>query len=517
MRRLNTALTVAILAYSVIVSIGYAVSSGAWGPYIHDENQFMASAFLVAQYGLHPYHDFPYFHMPNLVYLYAPFFLVPYSYMLARLFVGTCALGICLAIFLTARSLFTGHDKLSSLILPISSFALLIHSPLYHFASSYVWNHTPSTLCAVLAFLLHCQAIRSNKPSRYFFISGVSLGMAIGIRLSFAPLVLPFLLAVVIFRTGTIRDKGLHAMVFAIGGLLANLPALYFFFTTYDNFVFGNLGYAKLNTIYRQEMLFSGPMTVAGKVKDLMGSVFAKPGELLILVVTLYNFVLFGIDAMRSGTRPRFEIVFLLLLLPFAYVGCMAPTPTWYPYFFAPIPFLILLSLYTLSNLRCSAFSEAAGLLLVVAAAIALIYGTPLRNDAMVRGLMRPGSWTPILLHNEAENIRAYVDLRSGQGPVLTLSPLYVIESGLPIYKEFVTGPFAWRVSHLLSEEEAANRGLPLRSRINAFIEEKRPRAILTGKEEQKELEIALISEAQKLGYQPTETAGGAVIWLSPE
>ena len=513
MRRVNTALTVAILAYSVIVSIWYPVS----GPIDHDEHQFMASAFMVAQYGLHPYQDFAYFHMPNLVYLYAPFFLIPYSFMLARLFVGICAFGICLTIFLTARSLFAGQDKLNSLILPVSSAALLIHSPLFHYASSYVWNHTPSTICAVLAFLLHCQAIRGKKPLTYFFISGVSLGMAIGIRLSFAPLVVPFLLAVVVFRAGTVRDKGLNAMAFAVGGLLANLPAVYFFFTSYEDFLFGNLGYAKLNTIYRQEMSFPGPMTFAGKVKDLKNSVFAKPAELLILVVTLYSLVLFGIDAMRSAARPRFEIVFLLLLLPFVYVGCMAPTPTWYQYYFAPVPFLILLSLYTLSNLRCPAFSEAAGLLLVVAAVIAFIYGSPLKSGSMVRGLMRPESWTPIRLQREAENIRAYVDSRGGEGAVLTLSPLYAIEWGLPIYKEFVTGPFAWRVSHLLSEEEAANRGLPLRSRIKSFLEEKRPRAILTGKEKEQQLEIPLIRGAQQLGYQPIVTPTGVIIWLSPK
>jgi hypothetical protein len=251
-------------------------------------------------------------------------------------------------------------------------------------------------------------------------------------------------------------------------------------------------------------------------VNYVRNAVFAKPGELLILVVTLYSLVLWGIDAMRSAARPRFEIVFLLLMLPFVYLGSMAPTPVWYQYYFAPVPFLILLSLYTLSNLRCSAFSEAAGLFLAVAASIAFIYGSPLKSDTMVRGFMRPESWTPIHLQREAQNIRAYVDARSGEGAVLTLSPLYAIESGLPIYKEFVTGPWAWSVSHLLSEEEAANRGLPLRSRIKSFLEEKRPRAILTGKEEER-LEIPLIRGAQQLGYQSIVTPTGVVIWLPPE
>jgi hypothetical protein len=512
MKRVNIALTVAILAYAVIVCMWFPLS----GPVEHDEYQFIASAFLVARCGLQPYRDFAYFHMPNLVYLYTPFFLIPYSFMLARLFSGVCALGIWLMIFLTARSLFAGQDKLSSLILPVASVALLMHSPLFQNAASLAWNHTPSTLFAVLAFLLHCQAIRSNKSLPYFFMSGVSLGMAIGIRLSFAPLAVPFLLAIVVFRVGAAKGRGLNVMAFAAGGLLANLPAVYFFFTSYEDFLFGNLGYAKLNTIYRQETSFRRAMTFAGKVKYIMGSVFVKPGDLLILVVTLYSLVLFRIDTIRSGARPRFEIVFLMLLLPFVYIGCMAPTPSWYQYYFAAVPFLILLSLYTLSNFRSSAFSEAAGLLFLVAAIIAFIYGSPLTSGSMVHGLVRPESWTPIRLHREAENIRAYIDSRSGEGAILTLFPLYAIESGLTVYKEFATGRFAWRVSHLLSEEEAANRGLPLQSRIKSFLEEKRPRAILTGKEKE-QLEAPIIRGAQQLGYQRIVTPTGIVIWLSPE
>ncbi|MFM7173516.1 MAG: hypothetical protein ACKO4U_10840, partial [Caldilinea sp.] len=37
----------------------------------HDEHQFVASAAVIAHYGLLPYRDFPYFHVPNLSFLYA--------------------------------------------------------------------------------------------------------------------------------------------------------------------------------------------------------------------------------------------------------------------------------------------------------------------------------------------------------------------------------------------------------------------------------------------------------------
>jgi hypothetical protein len=520
----DTALTAAMLAYSTIVVVWSAVS----GPLgiNHDEHQFMASAFMVARCGLHPYQDFAYFHMPNLVYLYAPFFFTSHPFLGARLFAGICAVGIGLTTFLIARALFAGHGTMSRLLVPIASTTLLMHSPLFHDASSHVWNHTPATLFALLAFLLHCQAIRGERPFRYFCMSGMSLGMAVGIRSLLAPLVIPFLLAMVVFRADTVRDKGLHVLVFVAGGLLANGPAVYFLFTSYEDFLFGNLGYATLSTTYWQKRSWQIAMTFVGKLFFLKDRIFVQPGELPILVVTVYSLVLFGIEQVRTPTRPRFELVFLLLSVPFVFFGAMAPTPSWSQYYFTSVVFLLWLSLYMLSHLRRAAFSEAAALLLVTAALISFVYAPlPLRRYAMVRDLMRPASWMPMRLDQEAERIRAYVDSGSGEGAVLTLSPLWGIESGLPIYKEFVTGPFGYRVSHLLSEEEAAKRGLPGLSGIKSFIEANHPRAILTGQDEE-HLERPLIRAAEELGYYPIVTSMGratsgrgwtVVIWLPPE
>ena len=40
----------------------------------HDENQFVASAYLFSTDWLLPYVDYPYFHMPNLIFIYAVLF-----------------------------------------------------------------------------------------------------------------------------------------------------------------------------------------------------------------------------------------------------------------------------------------------------------------------------------------------------------------------------------------------------------------------------------------------------------
>ncbi len=511
-RLISTATTIGILTYSAIVCLWWCVSGGIW----NDEHQFMASAFMVAEYGLHPYKDFAYFHMPNLVYLYTPFFFTSHPFMLARLFVGICGLAISLTIFLYARSRMTSHGKLISLVVPICITGLLIHSSLFGHGLECVWNHTPATLCAILSFLLHCHAIRNKKPST-FFLSGLSLGMAIGIRLSFAPLIIPFVLAIAVFLPATFKTKGLYSLAFLAGGFVSNLPAIFFLYTSLDDFLFGNLAYPKLNTLYREEMLYPIAMDLFGKIKYLLKEISAQPSDVLVLVVTLYSLVLFIIHRIRSRERPNFEMMFLLVCLPFLYYGCIVPTPSWPQYYFVLMPFFMLLTIHALSGLRREAFSEASVVLLVVVAIVSFIYGSPLVKGSAIRSLTKPELLPPIQLHKEAGVIKSLIDSKGEKGRVLTLSPIYAVESHLPIYEEFVTGPFAWRVSYLLSYEEATAKRLPLSTTIKSFLNERPPSAILTGKEYNKDLEIQLIKAAKELGYRPVMTPTRVAVWLPSE
>lgn len=510
-RLANIVIAITVLSYAVLVSLSYCVS----GPLSHDEHQFMASAFMVTVYGLHPYQDFAYFHMPNLVYLYAPFFFTPFPFILARLFVGLCGFGICLMIFLYARSLLSEHDKLVSLIVPVCITILILHTSLYKLASSHVWNHTPSTFFALLAFLVHCQGIRRVRPVKIFLFSGMSLGMAIGIRLSFAPLIIPFIV-VIMFSNTTFKMKKLQMLAFCAGCLLTNLAAIFFFFTSCQDFWFGNFSYAKLNTLYREEMFYSRRMTLVGKLKYLIYILIRIPSEYLAMLACLYSLILFIIDKIWIPGRPKFELLFILLSFPFLLLGCFAPTPSWHQYYFVLIPFFMLLGLYALSDCQDKSFSKVIILPYVFLAAITIFYTCFLTPNFLFNTFTNIKSLAPIKLQRESKILRGYIYSKEREGRVLTLFPLYVVNSKLPIYEEFVTGPFAWRVSHLLSEEKATDRGLPIRSRITSFVKEKRPRAILTGNEI-KELEIPLNSAAQSLGYYKTRTPSGIVVWLSDE
>jgi len=535
MKFLHVLIATVVLAYAFMLSLWFALT----GSIDHDEHLFMSGASLMANEGLLPYRDFAYFHMPNLAYVYALFSHCSQPFLLARIFVGLCAGGICAAIYLAAFKATAGRDKICRLVIPAASVAILVFSPLFKYATAHAWNHTPATLFAILAVLLHIRAIRGANYPLYFLLSGAALGMALGIRLSYAPLIFPFLLvgwsglapwpgrqaasgkrveANTFHQRSRLYRPILGITMFALGGLLANLPSLYFFFAHHENFMFGNLGYAELNTLYRKEMNFAGPMTLAGKFEAMKTFVYAPPSHVSLLVLTLVNVVVVVIDSIRSTKWPRYEVLFSLLLLPFVFWGVLAPSPAWYQYFFATIPFLILFNVMAVSSLHSGNLVRTSSVLVVVAAIISFGYVKPLGNIPAINKWLKPETCYPAQLYQEAKGIRDVIESGGGNGAVLTLSPLYITESGLPIFKEFAMGPFAWRTSHLIPEEDAVRLGLPLRSQIKDFINENQPRAILTGKEYlDPKLEDPIVKAAQELGYQRREGPKGAVVWLRAE
>ncbi|MCK5359199.1 MAG: hypothetical protein KAJ95_01160, partial [Gammaproteobacteria bacterium] len=136
--------------------------------------------------------------------------------------------------------------------------------------------------------------------------------------------------------------------------------------------------------------------------------------------------------------------------------------------------------------------------------------------NPILRVITKTESIIPIKVNDQSEILRNYVDSKQEKGKVLTLSPIFAVNAKLPIFEEFVTGPFAWRVSHLLSEEVALSRGLPIRSKIKVFVQQNMPSVILTGKEKIR-LERPLISAARELGYKKVKTPSKITLWLSPD
>src|SRR5436309_2565429 len=108
-----------------------------------------------------------------------------------------------------------------------------------------------------------------------------------------------------------------------------------------------------------------------------------------------------------------------------------------------------------------------------------------------------PQQWVPSRVHEIGRTLCA-----STNGQVLTLLPLFPLEGNAPIYKEFATGPFAWRVAPYVAEPVQRTVGLVDDAHLESYLEPVPPAAILTGGETAA-LEQPLNDYARKHHYRP--------------
>jgi hypothetical protein len=125
------------------------------------------------------------------------------------------------------------------------------------------------------------------------------------------------------------------------------------------------------------------------------------------------------------------------------------------------------------------------------------------------RSLTSPKQWPVFKVHNQGMAIRR----RAGPGPILTLAPIFVLEGGATIYKEFATGPFAWRASPFVQEEKEARYDLVDAEDLAEFLLPHPPSAILTGNENAA-LERPLIEYARAHGYRAEMLQERNVLWV---
>lgn len=191
------------------------------------------------------------------------------------------------------------------------------------------------------------------------------------------------------------------------------------------------------------------------------------------------------------------------LLVVVSLLTAFTPRPLFPQYFAMPIPFLLTLmaALYAqmAQPLRRTMLQAAA-----IAAVLLTISVLP-RHTGSLRGARQPDvRWAGVEALEVSRHIRANVSSAGSPAKVATLSPVYAIETGLPIYPELATGSFVYRIGDLLSAKERARYHATSVSTIHELLDADPPAAILIGDEG--DLELPLLDYAQSRGYTPIET-----------
>lgn len=475
----------------------------------HDEHQFVASGVLLSREFLLPYRDYPYFHMPNLVFMYGiPFKFTSYKLLTARLFSTICGWLTLILIFFPTTRIFSDYGYLTRFLMASGSAVLLLLNPIFRYTTGLAWNHDSSMLFSLLAFVFFSHGLREGKSKKGAFLGGLFLGLGIGTRLSFIFAILLFLI-IFLITPNLVRGtrKGLLVLLFGWGVMLALIPTLVLFTLAPGQFIFGNIFYPFLNTRWCLSIGYTKAMTFLGKLVYVKNLILFPPNFLLL------GGAIFTLLLLRSGGREKRdnfpEVPFLWMLIIFLSLSALLPTPSWPQYFYAPIPFLLLAlaqgirDLYTKKGVRWG-FGVFAFLTI-----LSLGYG--FYTFRYLPGLLSPKQWVPIKIHREGEEIRKLI---GREGVVLTLAPLFPLESGLDIYRELATGPFAWRIGSLLSEKERKEMKVISKENLEVSLNLKPPQAILVGYEGI--LEKPLVNYALRNEYRKLNLGKGKSLWLPP-
>jgi hypothetical protein len=482
-----------ILALLVSRSVSAVIS--------HDENQFISTGQFLADHGLLPYVDYPYTHMPYAVAIYAVTASVTsYDYLAGRLLTSVVWLLCFLVIVSLTRivrdrpaSPFAEPPPVPELLWEFALVLALLYHPVAAYVLSPALNHSFATFFSLLALLFFVRASRLDTFSyRDPLHSGIAVSLAAWTRFNYASLLLilfvVWLLHSLVFRASR-PVKTVSRYI--LGVLVAAVPVLALLIAAPAHFYYGNLVYIRLNTIYYEGLLYRSGMDLIPKFRGFLLGVSQRPIDWLLYGALV---VLSVLSLIRVIRRPSLLDLGLFATAGFSFVlwlTAYAPTPALTQYFFAPLPFMLVLFAWGMLELR--RFVPRTYLVSLPVLLLAIYTSTHLQNPiSELARLSQPSSWTPIEVHDFSVSLRQYVP----PGAVLSLLPMVPLEAGYDAYPFAATGPFSWRTSLLLTAPRRAQYGVTSPNELPAVLAAAPPAAILTG------------FEAPNAGFQRQDLGG---------
>jgi hypothetical protein len=289
--------------------------------------------------------------------------------------------------------------------------------------------------------------------------------------------------------------------------LAAAVPALALLVLAPAGFYFTNIVYTRLNTIYYQELLFRSNMDLPAKVTGFLSHLLSSPIDIILYSLMAISGISSFIYYLRRRSSADLNKLALASFSFTLFLTAFAPTPTQQQYFFAPLPFMvILLAVFVYEFYQKNKWGIYMAIPVVL---LALNPGLKISNPLPELGyLSDPSQWTPLQVHEFGNEIHQYVP----KGRILTLIPMIPLEAGYDIYPFTTTGPFIWRTSLLLTSQRRARYGVISPEELRGILIHDPPDGILTGfespyngfsRDDPGTLETPLIDYAKENGYKP--------------
>jgi hypothetical protein len=451
-------------------------------PMAGDEQMGCAAGYQLSK-GLLVYRDFPYAtQLPYYPLFCAVLFKLSgttYYLLTARLFSVLFDILIIFCIVSIFRKIF-GQYTISGTLLGLVGAALFVFNPFVGLLCGLGWNHDLVLFCIVLSFRLFL-GIDSNGKSDLLRIAAIAslLTIAVWTRITTVFVVPLFLVMLIIIPVHSANMRFKYALSFLISTIIFSLWPIWVILSQPRAFYLNVFQVSLLNSVllHRLGIAYNRvPLTIMALRTEEF---------LLLILAAVFLWVYIFICRRKLVFAQTRNAVFALLLTAAAFVITYFPPTMWKQYFGIPVVFVIIATAFGLRILRTmpghrDRISIHFQIWLIVFLALALTTAGWKKPVTKISRLWKMDNWTPIQIHKISHNIVARA---KGSKLILTLSPLYAIEGGGQIYREFSAGNLAYRIAHNFSESDRAithTAGLP---QLPALMEKTPPDAIIISPE----------------------------------
>ena len=507
-----------VLVALVAAALAFGIFSMTVYNRAHNEQMYVAAGYLLAQ-GQRLYRDFAFVQMPYAPWSYALFYGITGGvagggdYLLKAKLLNFAWMGLAAGLLLM-RARRASQDIVLALLLLVFFWAnyYLLR------ATIEASNYALPIACALAAYVIWLRGVEGRMNYALACgLTGLALALAVGAKLYYAALALPFGVALLLYpRTLTLGKRLTHGLLPMMGGgIVGLLPVFYYATRDSDRFYFNNLGYHLLNTQWR---LANGFDESLGLKLDTARDLLANPNYLVLelwLAAALLLWWSEGDPHERPRHLPAPGVMLAGLASLTTLVTAFSPTPLFPQYFAMPVPFLLLWMAEVFGQIGNRARRVLIGLALVCARA-AILPVWPRHTQTYAR-FWRGEPWSGEVAAVESRLIHQAIEANGagdGMPPKLaTLSPILALEAGMDFYPELATGSFVLRVGDLLSPEQRARYVATSPSTLAALLDAEPPAAILIGDEG--DAETPLRQYAEQHDYQRVELELDAgELWL---
>lgn len=446
----------------------------------HNEEMFVTAGVLAAQ-GHVPYRDFSYMQMPYLPFIFGELFRLfgmANPVLVARIFnwlawaagafligLGCKLAGGSLRISLAAACLYLANPCMLRITHEASAYAL------------------PATLAIGQAVL--CLGMSRSRGARsqsaLAFFSGVLGGLAVGVKLYFLPVVLPYILLAG-FAQSRRLDRA-HLIWAGAGFCFALSPAASLCASCPREFFFNNLlVHGHVTAAYRALDIKSGGlvpnMALGEKMRFVAAGILSSPAIVATILMGAWSWAHSQMRAAlgASPLLPHILAASFSLSLAFA-VPCFM-TPSYPQYLALMMPYGILLA----GLLAADVLPSHAGKhiwLCVVCVAVSVVSVFNVRNARAVVSPLQ--MWNPVQRGLAGEEIRSKLEASGAMGKLATINPVNAINAGVPFYNQFSAGPFIYPIADSLSASEQDRYLVVSSNRVAALFDADPPAAVLAG------------------------------------